>query len=142
MSEQKSEQPWYDDGLRFECTQCGHCCTGSPGFVWVDEGEVAAIAAYFDKPVGEVRLLETRPVRGRISLNEFPNGDCIYLDPPTRRCRIYPVRPRQCRTWPFWRSNIESRDAWQRTGQSCPGIGCGDLVPLDEIEYRASQIDL
>ena len=25
---------WYDDGLRFECTQCGNCCTGPPGMVW------------------------------------------------------------------------------------------------------------
>ena len=25
--------PWYNDGLRFTCTRCGHCCTGEPGFV-------------------------------------------------------------------------------------------------------------
>ena len=26
---------WYADGLRFTCTQCGNCCTGQPGFVWI-----------------------------------------------------------------------------------------------------------
>ena len=26
---------WYRDGLRFECTRCGACCTGAPGYVWV-----------------------------------------------------------------------------------------------------------
>ena len=27
-------EPWYRDGLRFQCTQCGNCCTGDPGVVW------------------------------------------------------------------------------------------------------------
>lgn len=142
MPEPDAPLPWYHQGLRFECTQCGNCCTGSPGYVWVDDAEVAAIAAHLDKPIGEVRLLHTRPVRGRTSLNEYPNGDCIYLDPATRRCGIYAVRPRQCRTWPFWRTNIERPESWERTRGSCPGAGCGEVVTLEEIEARASQIDL
>ena len=35
---------WYRDGLRFECTQCGKCCTGAPGYVWVDDDEVEALS--------------------------------------------------------------------------------------------------
>lgn len=137
-----SSEPWYREGLRFACTQCGHCCTGSAGFVWVDDAEVAAIADYLQKPIGEIRLLHTRPARGRVSLNEHPNGDCIYLDPQSRRCRIYPVRPRQCRTWPFWRSNVASPESWERTQQKCPGIGCGEIVPLEAITQRLSETDL
>ncbi|HEV3166004.1 MAG TPA: YkgJ family cysteine cluster protein, partial [Isosphaeraceae bacterium] len=41
-----AESPWYRDGLQFECTRCGACCTGAPGFVWVDEAEIARLAAY------------------------------------------------------------------------------------------------
>ena len=33
----KGQQAWYSEGLRFECTQCGACCSGEPGYVWVDE---------------------------------------------------------------------------------------------------------
>ena len=40
-----SETPWYADGLKFRCTQCGDCCTGAPGFVWVNQEEIEAIAA-------------------------------------------------------------------------------------------------
>jgi Fe-S-cluster containining protein len=134
--------PWYQDGLQFTCTQCGDCCTGSAGFVWVDEAEIGAIAEHLNKPIGEVRLLHTRPARGRVSLMEYANGDCIYLDPQSRRCRIYPVRPRQCRTWPFWRSNLASHETWEQTRQKCPGIGCGELVSLAQIEQRVSEIDL
>jgi hypothetical protein len=28
-------QYFFDDGLRFECTKCGHCCSGSPGKVFL-----------------------------------------------------------------------------------------------------------
>jgi Fe-S-cluster containining protein len=137
-----NQQPWYRDGLRFRCTQCGDCCTGSPGFVWVDNDEIAAIATHLDKPVGEVRLLQTRPAGGRVSLREHPNGDCVFLDPHTRKCSVYQVRPKQCRTWPFWRSNIESPEAWERTKRTCPGAGCGDLVPLHQIVDLVGAIEL
>ena len=131
-----SEQPWYKNGLNFACTQCGNCCTGSPGYVWVTDEDIRAIADYLDKPIGEVRLLHTRPARGRVSLNEYANGDCIYFDPQVRRCTIYPVRPIQCRTWPFWSGNVETPEAWKETGRECPGINQGDFVPLEEIETR------
>ena len=135
-------QPWYQDGLQFECTGCGDCCTGGPGYVWVDAAEIEAIAAYLDKPLGEIRLLHTRPARGGTSLTEHLNGDCTFLDPRTRRCQIYPVRPKQCRTWPFWRSNIATPEDWQRTCEVCPGSGKGPLIPLETIEARAAEIDL
>ncbi|MCA9080037.1 MAG: YkgJ family cysteine cluster protein, partial [Planctomycetaceae bacterium] len=60
-----TELPWYHAGLPFSCTQCGDCCTGSPGFVWVTEDDIRAIAEHLDRPLGEIRLLHTRPARGR-----------------------------------------------------------------------------
>ncbi|WP_269851981.1 YkgJ family cysteine cluster protein [Methanosarcina horonobensis] len=30
------------------------------------------------------------------------NGDCIFLEKDTNRCRIYPVRPMLCSTYPFY----------------------------------------
>ncbi len=134
-----SELPWYKDGLPFECTQCGDCCTGAPGFVWVNEDEVRAIADYLDKPIGEIRLLYTRPARGKISLTEYRNGDCVFFDPNGRGCTIYPVRPVQCRTWPFWGANVESPEAWKATCQACRGSGRGELIPLEIIQQRVSQ---
>ena len=52
--------PWYQSGLRFTCTQCGHCCTGEPGFVWVDDADLAAIAEHRGETIDEVRGLYTR----------------------------------------------------------------------------------
>lgn len=137
-----AEQPWYADGLKFQCTGCGNCCTGAPGAVWVDDEEVEQIATCLDKPVGEIRLFYTRPLRGKTSLTEHPNGDCTFFDSNTRRCTIYEARPKQCRTWPFWKSNVETPKDWQETQKECPGAGQGDFVSLEEIESRVSQIEL
>ncbi|MCA8994615.1 MAG: YkgJ family cysteine cluster protein [Planctomycetaceae bacterium] len=139
---QDNQLPWYHEGLQFTCTQCGDCCTGSSGFVWVTEEDLRAIAEHLDKPIGEVRLMHTRPARGKLSLAEYANGDCIYLDPKTRGCTVYPVRPIQCRTWPFWKSNIATPAAWADTCRSCPGSGQGELIPLEEINERLSKTDI
>ena len=32
-------EEWYEQGLRFGCTQCGNCCTGPEGAVWFTEEE-------------------------------------------------------------------------------------------------------
>ncbi len=141
MSNANSE-PWYKEGLNFTCTGCGNCCTGDPGAVWVDDGEIEQIAEYLGKSVGEVRLLHTRPWRNRVTLTEFANGDCTFFDGKTRRCTIYAVRPRQCRSWPFWNSNLESERDWAETQKECPGAGNGEFVSLEEIEQHLVQIKI
>ncbi len=137
----READPWYKDGLHFTCTQCGKCCTGDPGFVWVTEEELAAIARFLGEPLEEVRAVHARRARGRVTLRERANGDCVFYD--TRKgCTIYPVRPPQCRTWPFWDSNLESREAWEQTERICPGSGEGELIPLEEITRRLNVIKM
>ena len=132
-----AELPWYAPGLQFSCTGCGQCCTGGSGFVWVTEEDLAAIAEYLGRPLGEIRLLHTRFAQGKVSLREHPNGDCIYLD-RNRRCMIYPIRPIQCRTWPFWEQAIRSEETWRQTCNVCPGAGTGTFVPWEEVAGQAA----
>jgi hypothetical protein len=141
MSEETPE-PWYKDGLNFTCTGCGNCCTGAPGAVWVDDEEIERIAEHLGKSVGEVRLMHTRPWRNRVTLTEFANGDCTFFDGKTRRCSIYPVRPTQCRTWPFWQSNLATEQDWTETQKECPGAGNGEFVSIEKIEQRLVQINI
>ena len=76
----------------------------------------------------------TRRVGIRYSLIEYPGGDCVFFDPDRRTCRVYDLRPRQCRTWPFWRSNLRNARAWEELAESCPGVNRGKLYTLEEIE--------
>lgn len=137
MSEKQEQPAWYAEGLKFKCTGCGDCCTGAPGYVWVNKQEIAdlAVALGFD----EVEKFEDKYVRKigiRKSLVEFPNGDCVFFDNGTRKCAVYEFRPRQCRTWPFWDSNLKNPKAWQETCENCPGSGSGKLYSLEQIESQ------
>ena len=134
-----SKNKWYSDGLKFECTQCGACCAGEPGYVWVNKDEIAAIADHLKLTDDEFRDRYVRKIGVRFSLVEFPNGDCVFLDSETRGCTIYTARPIQCRTWPFWTSNLKSEATWKETCEACPGAGKGTLYQLPEIEERRKQ---
>ena len=134
-------EPWYHDGLRFRCTRCGHCCTGEPGFVWVTDAEIGVIAEFIGETVEVVAGLHTKKTPRGLSLREKANGDCVFYD-RQQGCTIYPVRPPQCRTWPFWESNVASPEAWQSTCEVCPGSGQGDLIPVEEITSRLKIIRL
>jgi Fe-S-cluster containining protein len=134
-------KPWYHDGLRFRCTQCGQCCTGAPGFVWVDEDEIAAIAEHRGEDAEVFRATYTRLAHRGSTLREKLNGDCVFYD-RAAGCTVYPVRPRQCRTWPFWESNVHTEEDWLKTCHACPGAGTGDLIPAEEITRRLNVIQL
>jgi Fe-S-cluster containining protein len=134
-------ETWYQGGLAFTCTRCGKCCTGEPGFVAVNDEEVRAIAEFRHQPEEEVRGLFTRVFRRGRSLREKLNGDCVFYD-AKEGCTIYAVRPRQCRTWPFWHSNVVTSEAWERTKQVCPGAGTGELISVEEITRRVKVIKL
>lgn len=135
-----ADEPWYKDGLHFQCTQCGNCCTGAPGYVWVNKQEIETLAELLGMDVPRFEKRYVRKIGIRKSLIEYANGDCVFFDSETRRCNVYDARPRQCKTWPFWDSNIRSPEAWRTTCEVCPGSGKGTLVPLEQIEDQAAKI--
>lgn len=133
--------PWYAAGLAFACARCGRCCSGpDEGYVWVTEPEVKAIARHLGIPLDEMYVRFVRNVRGRYSLTErSPTNNCVFLQAQpdgTRGCAIYPVRPPQCRSWPFWNTNLRTPESWALAGFRCPGINRGACFPCDEIETR------
>lgn len=127
-------EPWYADGLRFGCTQCGRCCGGAPGFVWVSETEIDALAARLGLERAAFVRRYTRTVYRRgVSLVEKPNYDCVFYD-RQRGCTVYEDRPRQCRSWPFWRTNLRDADSWAEASADCPGMDQGERHDRTTIE--------
>jgi len=134
-----ADRPWYRDGLRFECTRCGNCCSGFPGTVTVNEAEVATLAEHVELDAETFRARYTRLMGdGSESLREKPNWDCVFWS-REHGCLVYEARPTQCRTWPFWRGNVESRARWEAEAEHCPGMNDGRLYTIDEIEERAAK---
>jgi Fe-S-cluster containining protein len=145
-----TDAPWFDDGLQFTCTQCGNCCTGGPGYVWISRDEIQRLAEHLNLSPEETVEKYCRKINGRFSLKEVRSPtkhyDCIFLKEErvettngsvtqTRRiCTVYPVRPLQCRTWPFWESNLQSQTAWNRAARHCHGMNQGKHFTRDTVE--------
>ena len=135
-----STAPWYAAGLRFNCQRCGSCCTGAPGYVWLRDEEAAAIAAFLGMESAGFLAQYTRSVFDTLSLNEELDGRCVLFERGSG-CRAYEVRPRQCRTWPFWPRLVATQAAWDREAADCPGMNSGDLFGPEQIERLARPPD-
>jgi len=139
MAQAERQRKWYAGGLHFECQKCGNCCSGpAEGYIWVTGTEIERIADYLQMPVEEVRSKYLRRVRLRISIIEHESTkDCVFLRTSDghKTCMIYPVRPAQCRSWPFWRENLTDQQAWERARRKCPGINGGRIYSPGEIQH-------
>ena len=129
---------WYADGLRFACTRCGNCCTGSPGYVWLSPRDEEAIHGHLGLTRREFRSRYTRLVGHLLSLVERADGECVFLT-EERSCEIQPVKPRQCLTFPFWPRIVATRESWSETTaegrpRGCPGMNEGPLFRPEEVD--------
>jgi len=132
-----SAPPWYAAGLRFGCRRCGACCTGAPGYVWLQLEDATAIAAALGMGSSDFVAGYTRRVDGRLSLREESDGNCVLFESGAGCC-AYDVRPRQCRTWPFWPRIVATPAAWRREAADCPGMDSGEWIGPEEIERRSA----
>ena len=126
--------PWYAEGLRFRCTQCGKCCTGEPGTVLVSDEEIRTLARRVELEEQQFRTAFTRQIpSGKVILRELSNGDCVFWK-AGQGCTVYEDRPRQCKTWPFWSSNLTTPEAWNEASRDCPGMDQGEAHAADAID--------
>jgi Fe-S-cluster containining protein len=131
---------FFDQGIHFECQQCGICCTGDPGIIYVGKDEVTRIAEYLCVQVPFFIEKYLYPIKAGYSIREYADGRCFFYE---NGCTIYPVRPHHCKTFPFWFENLRSAKKWKRISKECPGIGCGSLYSKEQIiEIVQSNIDL
>ena len=139
MPRSAEKSPWYQDGLAFECTRCGACCTGAPGYVWVNEDEIGRLATHLGMTLDDFGRAYVRRVGDHYSLVERPGGDCIFWS-KSAGCTVYAARPVQCQTWPFWPENLETPDDWERVTGVCPGSGRGRVFSVEEIRASAARV--
>lgn len=109
------------------CMQCqGKCCNGDSGNIFVNRREIKAIAEFLG--IETSRFIEKYLVKVsyRFSIKEIKtdrNYACIFFDTERNGCSIYPARPNQCRTFPFWRCFKERPG---EAARECPGVLLGE----------------
>ena len=101
---------------RFVCRQCGACCRIKDGIVRVSDAEIGRIAAFLGMTEAAFIDAETEvaPDRRGLILKSRPDGSCVWLTEDSR-CRIHPVKPDKCRTFPYEWVNPDSEEV-------CPGL--------------------
>lgn len=127
---------WYEDGLRFTCTRCGRCCRDreEPTFVFLEEDDIRRLAEFFGVSRGKVISRYCTWDEDGYVFKRSP-GACIFYDADVG-CIVYPARPVQCRTWPFWPSNLREEN-WEESSKFCPGCNTGKLHSRRDIESQA-----
>ncbi len=138
MAKNKNKTPWYVAGLHFQCLRCGRCCSGpGEGYIWVTNPQIKLIADFLKISVEQLRQQYLKRVGLRTTIIEHPDSkDCIFLREiqNQKKCMIYPVRPYQCRAWPFWPNNLTNQNAWNNAARKCLGINHGKRYTCEEIE--------
>ena len=105
------------------CERCqGRCCNGESGTIFVNGSEIRTISKFLGIGISELMEEYLVKVSHKFSIREIrtnTNYACIFYEKEKNRCSIYPVRPHQCRTFPFWGY---FRDRPQEAARECPGV--------------------
>ncbi|HEC29020.1 MAG TPA: YkgJ family cysteine cluster protein [Gammaproteobacteria bacterium] len=126
------------NSIRFNCTGCGQCCLGHPDehFIELTDEEAEKIRIYLGMDKRAFKrsyLVRDKYIGAGLKINS--HGRCELLD-EDNRCTIYPVRPRQCITYPYWPELLESRAVWDAEAGRCEGINQGGVIATDYIEKQ------
>ncbi len=124
--------------LRFACQPgCTRCCevTGYVYFTAADVLRAAQLLGLTGEEFERRYIYRTRHLR---RMRKPRRGQCHFLG--EEGCRIHPVKPVQCRLFPFWPELVESRAAWRATARWCPGIGQGELIQIGTALERAEEM--
>ncbi|MCG8481108.1 MAG: YkgJ family cysteine cluster protein, partial [Spirochaetales bacterium] len=97
------------------------------GYVFLSEDDLARLLEFTDLTRDEfiARYAAWAPfgVEDHLSLTERDNKDCVFWT--DGGCSVYPSRPLQCRTYPFWSHIVDSEEHWMREAAECPGVDIG-----------------
>jgi len=131
------------DDLQFQCQPgCIQCCDRH-GFVYITEADLGRMAAFLGITEAEFEAKYVYRTAHQIRLRKPRASQCHFLkknDAGRGSCSVHPVKPVQCRTYPFWPELVEYRDVWQHEAKKCPGIGQGPLVQIGKAMEIAEEM--
>jgi hypothetical protein len=125
-------------GLRFQCQPgCTNCCQ-QKGFVYITEGDLTRMAEFLRMGAREFEREFVYRTKHLLRLRMPRHTQCHFLREDG--CSIHPAKPTQCRIFPFWPEQVESRREWREIAAYCPGIGKGGLIQIEAARSQASEM--
>ena len=132
----KTTEPFFViQPVRFECTGCGRCCHGDPATHYIEllAGDRQRISQYLgisEQTFSRQYTVTDQDVGEGIRINH--QGRCVFLN-ERGQCDIYPVRPLQCASYPFWPEIMHNRSSWKAEAPRCEGIGRGEPLEASRV---------
>ena len=117
-----------DYPFTFSCQRSGNCCAIPGGFVRVSADDRRKIAAFLGL---SEEAFDSRYLRADgETLRDGEGSRCVFLDDGRQAaCRIYPVRPEKCATFPFWPELVHSPELLAAAARRCPGMSLEPTPP-------------
>ena len=128
------EKKLIEKGIKFKCQGSSNCCVsrGTYGYVYLTKNDLLRFSKYFKISTLLFKKKYCQYSDGYMHLKEVnKNGNCIFLK--NKKCSIYKARPTQCRTWPFWKENMNAKKWNNHIKNFCPGVGKGKKYSYDKI---------
>jgi Fe-S-cluster containining protein len=124
--------------MRFACqTGCVRCCD-TQGFVYITDSDLQRMAKYLGLTAEDFEKQYVIRYRRILRLRKPRKSQCHFLN--AGGCSVHPVKPVQCRTYPFWPEIVEDQAAWNAEAKRCPGIGKGELIQIGTACEVASEM--
>ncbi len=132
---------WEQEDISFKCKEdCFKCCL-KPGVVNFDKEDLEDAARYLGIPQSKFKKeFKLKKAEAYWEMEVEEDLPCPFLTP--QGCGIHPAKPKQCRTYPFWKENLASKNDWQLTAGFCPGIDTGPKVPAAAIKQDLKDFKL
>ena len=126
------QKPWWADG----------CChkRGDIGFVYVNYSERRVLAKQLGLSVRAFTREYTVSEDDGARVLKFSDNRCIFLEDAA--CKVHEAKPTQCRTWPFWRETLASKEAYKNEVLDfCLGSHKGKKVCAEEIRRQMDETE-
>ncbi len=120
----------------YDCSKCPAYCCSVYERVQVGKRDINRLAKHFELSYEDALVRFTRKYEKdrvlRRKADPILGQACFFLNPETRRCRIYNARPQACRAYPdAKRCAYYDLLQFEREQQGDP-----DVLPLVRITFR------
>lgn len=130
MRKKNLSKYFYSEGIRFKCQECGCCCDIIDGVVYLTSKDLRNLSVFFNLDLEYFKSKYTTITEeGLTVIKDTHPSKCRFQQ--NNKCSVYPVRPTQCRLYPFWSTLMKNEIIFSK--EKCPGIGKGELVDFNKI---------
>lgn len=108
--------------------------------MYFDLATLRSMAGHLNQEVGDFKTrfgVQWDPEASSYVIEVTDGSGCPLLDGDA--CTVHPVKPVQCRSFPFWPEVVESLETWKAASAGCPGIDHpeGTWFSWAEVKRRA-----